>query len=394
MRPGQIVFTKMDRVVFGQPTGDVVVREAQRLGAERVFLLVSGTLKRETSVVDDLIEVLGDRFAGVVDHMPSHSPRDAVVACAAAAREAQADLLVTLGGGSVTDGGKAVTICVEHNVTDEDGLEPFRTVVEDGVRNIPHFAAPKLRQIAIPTTLSAGEFNARAGITDSRIGLKQSYMHPDIIPETVVLDPAITHATPMWLWLSTGIRAVDHAVETLCSIDANDYTDGAARQALRLLSQGLPAVHSDPDNMEARLQCLMGAWLSMVGVVTGTRLGASHAIGHILGGTAGVPHGYTSCVMLPFVLDFNSDTNPREQAAVSEAMGRPGTPASEVLHDFIDGLGLPRSLSAVGVDAEQIPLLAENCMLDDWTFSNPKPIREPQTVEGILHAALGASVTK
>ena len=188
--------------------------------------------------------------------------------------------------------------------------------------------------------------------------------------------------------MSTDIRAVDHAVETLCSIDANDYTDGAAMHALRLLGAGLKGVKADPADLEARHKCLMGAWMSMVGIVTGARLGASHAIGHFLGGTAGVPHGYTSCVMLPFVLEFNADTNPERQALVAEALGRPGAPAGEVLHDLIAGLGLPRSLRDVNVEAQAIPQLAQNCMLDDWTFSNPKPIRDPDTVAGILERAL------
>jgi len=388
MHPGQMVFTRMERVVFGQPAAEAIVAEADRRGARRVFLLASRTLAQQTDEVQQISDVLGDRFAGVHDHMPAHSPRSAVVGCANVAREAGTDLLVSVGGGSATDGAKAVTICLQHGITDEDGFEPFRTVVKDGKRNIPDFAAPDVRQIAVPTTLSAGEFNARAGITDTRVGLKQSFMHPNIIPAAVILDARITVHTPEWLWLSTGIRAVDHAVETLCSIDANDYTDGAAMHALRLLSAGLRGVKADAGDLEARHQCLMGAWMSMVGIVTGTRLGASHAIGHILGGTAGVPHGYTSCVMLPFVLEFNADTNPARQALVSEALGHAGRSAAEVLHELIDGLGLPRSLAAVGVDAGQIPQLAKNCMLDDWTYSNPKQIREPETVARILEHAL------
>ena len=185
MQPGQMVFTKMERVVFGQPAADAIVQETDRRRAKRVFILASGTLARETDEIQKVADALGDRYAGMHDHMPAHSPRSAVVACANAARDAGADLLVNIGGGSTTDGAKAVTICLEHNVTDEDGLEPFRTVVKEGVRNIPDFAAPKVRQLAVPTTLSAGEFNARAGVTDTRLGLKQSFMHPGIIPAAV-----------------------------------------------------------------------------------------------------------------------------------------------------------------------------------------------------------------
>jgi maleylacetate reductase len=387
MQSGTMVFTQMNRVIFGQPAAATIVAEAERLGATRVFLLTGRTLNRGTDEVDKMRRALGPRFAGVCDHMPAHSPRDAVVACANAARSVGTDLLVTFGGGSVTDGGKAVTICLEHGVTNVDGMDPFCTIVTNGKRQIPGFRAPKVRQIAVPTTLSAGEFNARAGITDTRLKLKQSFVHRAIVPESVILDPDVTVHTPEWLWLSSGVRAIDHAVETLLSLDANDYTDGTALQALRALGAALPGVKKEANNLDARLRCMMGAWLSMVGVVSGTRLGASHAIGHILGGSANVPHGHTSCVMLPYVLDYNAEVNSQRQREVSAAMGRPETRASEVLDDFIRGLGMPRRLREVKVEAAELPRLAQNCMLDDWTYSNPRPISKSEEVLEILRAA-------
>ena len=131
MQNGKIVFTGMDRVIFGQEAASAIVSEATRLDAKRVFLLVSGTLNRETSAVDRIAEALGTSYAGRCDHMPSHSPREAVVACANAAREANCDLLVCFGGGSVTDGGKGVTICLEHGNTDAADMEAFRKVVNE-----------------------------------------------------------------------------------------------------------------------------------------------------------------------------------------------------------------------------------------------------------------------
>jgi len=387
MQSGTMIFTQMGRVIFGKPAAAAVAAEAERLGAKRVFILSGHTLNTKTGEVQRLAKALGDRFAGVFDHMPSHSPREAIVGCANAARAVGTDLLVTFGGGSVTDGGKAVTICLEHDITDADGLEPFRTVVENGKRRLPDYRAPKVRQIAVPTTLSGGEFNARAGVTDTRLRLKQAFMHRGIVPETVILDPAVTVHTPEWLWLSTGVRAVDHAVETLLSLDANEYTDGTSLQALRALGAGLPAVKADPDNLDARLRCMMGTWLSMVGIVTGTRLGASHAIGHILGGSANVPHGHTSCVMLPYVLDYNYGVNGDRQREIAAAMGHPEQKASAVVDAFIRGLGMPRQLREVGIEKSDLPRLAENCMLDDWTFSNPRPISSPTQVMEILNAA-------
>ncbi|MBI10545.1 MAG: alcohol dehydrogenase [Rhodospirillaceae bacterium] len=388
MQQGQINFTRMEKVIFGKSAAEAVKSEAERRGANSVFLLASGTLNRETDEVEKVRQKLGNLYCGTHDDMPAHSPREAVVACANAARDANADLLISIGGGSTTDGGKAVTICLKHGITEIDGMEAFRTVVdESGKRHFPEYAAPDVRQIVVPTTLSAGEFNARAGITNSELRLKQSFMHPGIIPVSVILDPAITVPTPDWLFLSTGIRAVDHAVETYLSIDSNHYTDGACLQALKLLGEGLPRVKTDPGDLEARLNCLMGAWMSMTGVITGARLGASHAIGHILGGSAGVPHGHTSCIMLPYVLDWNASVNGGRQKDIAAAMGQTGTPLSQVLDEFIRNLGMPRRIRETSVKEIDLPRLAENCMLDDWTFSNPRKIRTPEQVMEILQLA-------
>ena len=388
MQAGMIKFGIMERVLFGQTAADAVVGEVCRIGASRVFLLVGGTLNRETDEVDRIKQALGDKFCGLHDNMPAHSPRDAVIECANSARSAGTDLLITFGGGSVTDGGKAVTICLQHNITDVDGLEPFRTVVDDdGKRNFPQYEAPTVRQIAIPTTLSGGEFNARAGITDPRLKLKQSYVNHGIMPVSVILDGAVTRHTPEWLFLSTGIRAVDHAVETFLSIDANDYWDGAALHALRLLYEGLTRVKRDPEDIDGRQKCLMGAWLSMTGIVSGCRLGASHAIGHILGGSANVPHGYTSCVMLPHVLEWNASVNAERQKALALAMGKPNIIASDLIGKLIEDLQLPTKLKHVGVEKDQFETLSRNCMLDDWTFSNPKKIRSPDQITEILELA-------
>ncbi len=388
MQQGQIVFNAMDRVIFGKAAAEAVVLEADRLDASRVFLLVSGTLNKSTDEVQKIKRALGKRFCGIHDHMPAHSPRDAVIACADAARQAGTDLLVTFGGGSVTDGGKAVAICLKHGISDMDGLEQFRTFVgNDGKRVFPDYDGPDIRQIAIPTTLSGGEFNARAGITDPRLKLKQSYVHPELVPTSVILDGTVTQYTPEWLFLSTGIRAVDHAVETYLSLDANYYWDGAALQALRLLADGLPRVKENPKDVEARQKCLIGTWLSMAAIVSGCRLGASHAIGHILGGSANVPHGYTSCVMLPYVLAWNESVNRDRQLELVAALGKSDSSASEAFHNLILDLGMPRHLREIGVMEDQFPQLAENCMLDDWTFSNPRKIRGSKQVMEILESA-------
>ena len=388
MRSGMIVFPEMERIVYGQPAAQALHTEVERLGAKRVFLLVSGTMNRITDEVAKVRDGLDSRYAGLFDRIPSHTPRNAVLEAASCARDANADLIVTFGGGSVTDAGKIVRLCLKHNITDVDGFDPFRIVVScDGTRIVPEYEGPTVRQIAIPTTLSAGEFNAQAGCTDHRIKVKQSYHHPLLMPCVTIFDPGPTVNTPLNVWLSSGVRAVDHATEGLCSPLANPVSDASYLQALRLLSRTLPLVRKNPGDLEARIDSQLAIWLSMAGRQSGVQMGASHAIGHVLGGTCGVPHGYTSCVILAHVLRFNRSVNADRQRLVAEAMGHPGEEASDVIAAFVAGLGLPGRLSEVGVKPEQFALITANTMHDDWLYTNPRRITSSEQVLQILEAA-------
>jgi maleylacetate reductase len=239
----------------------------------------------------------------------------------------------------------------------------------------------------VPTTLSAGEFTWFAGCTDSERQVKESYGHALMMPRSVILDPAATIHTPEWLFLSTGIRAVDHAVEDICSINPQPLSDGTSIHALRLLGRGLRAVKADPGDLAARLDCQLGAWMSIMGSQNGVTKGASHGIGHVLGGTAGVPHGYTSCVMLPPVLRFNATVNAERQAWVSEALGQPGADAGDVVAQLVASLGLPGTLRDVGVKREQLDRIAQESMHDRWVHTNPRRIDGPPAVRALLDAA-------
>jgi hypothetical protein len=211
-----------------------------------------------------------------------------------------------------------------------------------------------------------------SGATDEVAKLKQGYEQRLMAPVTVVLDPALTVHTPEWLWLSTGVRSVDHALEALGSLASNYFADGMAASALQLLSDGLPGVKADPSDLDARLKCQVGAWQSMIPIVGGVPMGLSHAIGHVLGGSFDVPHGYCSCVMAPAVLAFNESVNADRQARISASFGKPGERAADIVDTFITGLGMPRSLDAVGVKAADHALVAENTMHDFWARTNPR----------------------
>jgi alcohol dehydrogenase class IV len=385
---GRVVFSKMEEVIFGKPAAQAVAELARRAGAERVFLMVSGTLHRETEEIARIRAALGNLCAGVFDRMPPHSPRRAVIEAAEMARDAKADLIVTVGGGSITDAAKAVQLCLANDIHSAEAMDALRPVKgPDGAMGPPPCNPPKVRQITVPTTLSAGEFSAFSGVTDERRRVKEVLSHPGIIPAAVILDPALTVHTPEWLFLSTGIRAVDHCVEGICSPEAHPYADAQALRGLALLVSGLKRVKADPADLQARLDCQLGSWLSMAPLATGVPMGASHGIGYVLGAAFDIPHGHTSCIMLPSVMRWNKPANAARQAMVAAAMEQPGAEAGDLLDAFITGLGMPRSLSAVKIGKEHFDRIAEQAMGTPWVPRNPRRIEGPAQVREILELA-------
>ena len=380
VQSGRVAFGKMEEVLFGVSAADAVAQQARDLGATRVFLMVSGTLNRETDEIARVRAALGNLCAGVFDKMPAHTPRQAVVAAANQAQEAGADLIVTIGGGSITDGAKTVQLCLANDIRTAEALDSIRPS-QKGIK------APTVRQISVPTTLSAGEFSALAGVTDERTRVKELFAHPTVIPRTVILDPAMTRHTPEWLFLSTGIRAVDHCVEGFCSLEANPYADAQALRGLTLLTRGLARVKAEPSDIQARLDCQIGSWLSMGPLASGVPMGASHGIGYVLGAVHDIPHGHTSCIMLPAVMRWNKSANADRQAEIAAAMGHPGEDAGDVLDRFIGGLGMPRSLGAVNVRPDAYTRISEQAMGTPWIPRNPRKIDGPAQVREILRMA-------
>jgi maleylacetate reductase len=380
---GRVVFGAMDEVVFGRRASEAIVQQLDRLGAKRAFLMVSGTLNRETDEIENIRRVLGPRCVGTFDAMPPHTPRAAVIAAAEQARAAETDLIVTIGGGSITDGAKAVQLCLANDVRAPDDIDRIRAVRGTP----PQLKAPTVRQISVPTTIAGGDFSASAGVTNEKTKVKESLRHPLVIPRVVILDPWLSRHTPEWLFLSTGIRAVDHCVEGICSREAQPYGDAQALRGLAMLAQAMPRVKADANDLDARMDCQIGTWLSTGPLASGVPMGASHGIGYVLGAEYGVPHGHTSCVMLPSVMRWNKPANAERQALVAAAMGHPGDDAGDVLDTFIRNLGMPRSLRDVKIGPEHFDRIAKAAMATLWVPRNPRTIDGPAQVREILDMA-------
>jgi maleylacetate reductase len=387
MLSGTYEFLPQDRVIFGRPASEAVVETADRMAKRRLLIVASKTLSRKTNVVSKIQVALAERCVGVFDECIEHVPRASVLSLAAAVRKREPDLIVTVGGGTPIDTVKVMLLAVAADIVDESGFDAIRIRVDaQGARVVPTIKDPPLRQIIVPTTLSGAEFSNLGGCTDPARKVKDLYTGRLIGGQVVILDPAATLYTPAGLWLSTGIRAVDHAVETVCSRKPQPFTDATCIHALRVLSKSLPANCANPVDLAGRLDSQLAVWLATTGLGR-VDWGASHGIGHQLGAVANVPHGHCSCVMLPSVLRWNRPVNAAQQAVVAQALGAKDGDAATAVAKLAETLGQPTRLRDVGVRPEHYDAIAAGAMQNVFVRSNPRPITEPAQIREILEMA-------
>jgi len=387
MRSGVFNFLAQDRVHFGIAAAAGIAAEAGERGARRIVVVTSRSLNRSTTAVVDALAAVRERVVGVFDECVEHTPRDTVLALARQLRDKQADLIVSIGGGTVIDTVKVALVCLAEGLDDVDAMGLWHMRVEaDGTRVTPQPRMPPCRQIAVPTTLSGAEFSDLGGCTDTRHGTKQGYTGRYIGPAAVILDPAITVHTPDRLWLSTGIRAVDHAVEALCSVNAQPLVDATSLRALALLQRALTRYPDARDDLDARLDAQLGAWLAAFSIRR-TEYGASHGLGHALGADSGVPHGITSCVLLPTVMRWNAAHCAAPLAEVAAALGDAARPAADQVEALIARLGLPTRIGQLGIDRKRLAFIAEKGLANPWVRTNPRRIDHANQLVEILEAA-------
>jgi maleylacetate reductase len=379
-------FLMMERVVHGRPAAAALAEEVDRLERRRVLVVTNRSLAKST-LLADFAASLGTRYAGCFSGVTAHGPRHCVVQGADATRAVGADLLVAIGGGSVIDAAKVMQLCLRHDVRDPAGLSAHSGRGRGDPSTRPVDAERWIRVIAIPTTLSAAEFTWWGGAADPERGVKEPFANPMMAPQVVILDPAMTAETPMHLLLTTGMKAVDHAAERLASLNSNPYNDAVSSVALRLLSTGLRAAHRDHADMGARGDLQYGAFMSMCGSWAGVPVGLGHAIGHALGAHCAVPHGETSCTLLPAVMRWNAGANAARQTLIADALEAKGADASQALADLIAALGLPSRLRDVGVTRDAFPAIALKALGDVLTKSNPRPVRSTSDIEQVLDLA-------
>src|SRR6266478_7573594 len=368
---GEYHFTRLETVVFGVGKVEALGRELSRRGSKRALIVTGKTLGR-SKLLDKVKSAAGSALAGVFAGAAQHVPSQTVTELVVEARRVGADALVSFGGGSPID-------TVKNAAWQLMGGRAGSRTIDFPSAATTSGSGGEILHIAIPTTLSAGEFTPGGGVTDESTKVKGVVADPRLQARAVILDPALTVETPAWLWASTGMRAFDHAVEGSYSTRHQLVTDTLASKAIALLNAHLlPSLqtHGD-DELEHRLQCQLAAWLSIFGMMN-TRAGISHALGHQIGPYWNVPHGVTSCITLPHVMRYMAGVAPERFGAIAEGFGvrfdtrEPRSSALECADraaKFIGKFEVPTRLRDVGVAREEISKIA-GTVLEEVTRSN------------------------
>jgi maleylacetate reductase len=353
------------RIRFGDGSVAQLDEALTEVGASRALLLAPRELVE--SEVGARVTESGTRIAAVFDGVAPHVPIPTVRAAVARAREVEADAVVSLGGGSSADLGKAVSLFAPGTV--DLAMDVTRSVV------LPH--------IAIPTTYSGAELTPFFGMLDPDARRKRGSQRRDLAPRGVLYDPELTLSLPTEVSAQTGVNALAHCVEIAYSPQRTPEAEAVALAGVRHIARALPTVVERPDDRGARTEMLAGACLGGRALQNG-RMGAHHGLAQLVGARSGIAHGLANAVLLPHVMRFNEDAVGDALASVGEALG--DADASAAVARLLPRLGLPTRLSECGVAEADLGVVAAVCHENRNVASNPKPVSEADALE-ILRGA-------
>ena len=334
---GEFNLSRLERVIYGPGKVAALADEMERRGLKRA-LVVTTPVVADLPIMKQVTGALGAQCAGVFSGVVQHVPRSTVNALEKEIERVDADCVVSFGGGSPIDSTKVAVY----------GLLSKRELIH----------------ISIPTTLSAAEYTHAGGVTDESTRIKGGVYDPRVLPRTVINDPELTLSTPDWLWVTTGMRALDHAIECAYSIRHQPISDALASKSIALLVKHLPAsIRTEGEERLAhRGHCQVAAWFSIYGAMN-TRFGLSHLLGHQIGPRWDVPHGVTSCITLPHAMRVMAEIAPERFGPVAEGYGIPfdgANPKAAAMAcadrtaEFIAQFDVPKSLGAARVPREEI----------------------------------------
>jgi maleylacetate reductase len=363
-------------------------RVLRQFDHQRAFVVCSRSLNTRTEVIRRVERCLGSRMVGLTDEVGEHSPLPNALKAATAARDADADVMVAVGGGSVMDLCKVMQLCISESVYTREALLALELSVAADAFELtsPARSAARIRQIALPTTLATSEWTPVSTPIDPETRLKPRFLVPDGAPEAIVYDPDLLTHTPLSLLLSTGIRGLDHAINSMCSTQPHPLASILAEQAVRLYVRGLPRL-ADADRRQAAAECQLATWYTGMGQMSVPH-GFSHWMVHILGPIAGVPHSDAACVLMLAQARWLDGWARDEHRRLMAALGQPDRPLHAMLEELLQRLGMPTTLDDLGVRREQIDAMIAPALSHPMvTRYNKRPIATGADLRAILELA-------
>jgi len=334
--------TRDARVVFGEDALETLGSVMDDLGRSRALIVATPEL---AATANRVATHLGDRQAGVFDEARQHVPVGTVQAAREALQRTEADCCITVGGGSSTGLGKALSLEVDD-----------------------------LPILAVPTTYAGSEMTSIWGLTDA--GAKRTGRAARVAPRAVFYVPSFTTGLPPSISGPSGMNALAHSVEALYAVDCDPVTSLFAEESIRALAASLPRVVAEPEDLDARTEALYGAHLAGR-VLDGASMALHHKLCHVLGGTFNLPHGPTHAVVLPYATAYNAPEVPEAMRRVARALG--AEDAAKGLYALNRALDIPPSLEALGLKARDLDAAADAAIANQ--YPNPRPI----TRAGIRH---------
>src|SRR5260221_3519242 len=371
-------------IIFGSGSVARLGEAVERFSWQRLMLCSTGSQQRNGHIAA-IEHVLAERLVARYESVAHHVPDDQVAEVSAIAYESKIDALIGLGGGSPIGMVKAVSMAVEEKRSGRPARAAFPT------------EQPLVAVIAIPTTYAGSEMTPTYGITHHENGSARKITCTDakVTPKLTIYDPQLTLDLPPEMTASTGINALAHCIEALYSITHNPLSTAAALRGVQTIYSALPRCYASGDDLEARTEMLMEAFLAGTALAH-VSMALHHGLCHVLGGTAGVPHGIANGIILPHAMRFNLDATAPQLAEAAGAMGisleeRSAEAAAEEgitrVYELIGSLGLPQRLRDAGVVEAELPRLARLAFVSRTVQSNPRPIRDEAEIEALLRDA-------
>lgn len=382
-------FRTAQTLITGRDSISKIGEEAKKLGSKKAMIITDKVIQQTgllSRVISPLEEI--DLTVDIMDEVMPEPPFENLEQMIMQLEGKEYDLLIGVGGGSVLDATKVLSIMLtnQENVRDLVGIEKVQSA------GIP--------TILVPTTAGTGsEVTYNAIFTDVRDNVKKGIVSPYLLPKVAIVDPALTLTVPPSVTAATGMDALVHAVESYTAIRAGELTDGIALQAIKLISRSLRKAVYNGKDVKAREDMAMGSLLA--GISLGNAgVGAVHALAYPLGGKFKVPHGVANSLLLPFVMKYNVVADLEKFAEVAKALGDniEGLSLREAanctvyaLTQLAQDIGIPSSLKDVGVTAEDIPNLAEEASKIDRLLNNNPRWLTVKEIEKIYEEAYRAN---